>query len=63
MLCRFCRGTGHHFYLRKDRPAWWFCQPCQGTGTYGQPVPAEIRIGSAQMRFLKPHPEQKGSRP
>lgn len=56
-LCDFCLGAGHHFYLKAERPAWWFCRPCLGTGITRLPGPVTIHIGSAQGRSLKPYPE------
>jgi hypothetical protein len=56
-LCDFCAGAGHHFYLRLDRPAHWFCQPCKGTGTSRPSGPVTLRIGAAQGKKLKPYPK------
>ncbi|MCP1550653.1 hypothetical protein J2W76_003898 [Methylorubrum zatmanii] len=54
--CSFCLGRGAFFHLRNERPAWRDCRACDGQGSPAVCVPAEMRIGAAQGRFLKPYP-------
>lgn len=59
MTCGLCRGSGHLFCHHAGRREWWACPGCQGAGARLQCGPAEIRLGPAQGKFLRPEPGRR----
>ncbi len=56
-VCKLCHGMGSRFIANSDGFQWWTCQGCGGAGTRTVgPAPPEIRLGTAQSKFLRPLP-------
>jgi hypothetical protein len=56
-ICPLCGGAGSRVTFLNAHRQFWVCQACGGDGAVEAFGPVTLRIGSAQMKFLKAKPE------
>ena len=58
-VCKLCKGLQNLFCLQNGEKEWYTCVACGGAGVRAVGFPHEIKIGRAQMSFMRPVPEPK----